>query len=142
MKALTVCQPYAHLIVTGEKRVENRGWYCKHRGPVLIHAGKSRRWLDTYHPLPEGMVFGAIVGRVEVVACFSIFSIRHGKLWPDERWMRTHKHTEGPFCLILERIERLIEPIVYRGQQRLFNVPDSVLAGAAWINLEPPEAVA
>lgn len=46
MKCLTVCQPYASLIVGWEgidqadvKRVENRKWRPAYRGPLLIHAG-------------------------------------------------------------------------------------------------------
>ena len=45
MKALSVRQPWAHLIVTGIKRVENRFWETPYRGPLLIHA--ASRWHDT-----------------------------------------------------------------------------------------------
>ena len=45
MKALTACQPYAHLIVTGEKRVENRTRPTSHRESLAIHAGKRQRFL-------------------------------------------------------------------------------------------------
>lgn len=34
LKALTICQPYAHLIAIGTKRAENRTWDTAHRGPV------------------------------------------------------------------------------------------------------------
>lgn len=51
MKALTICQPYASLVMLPEsdprhKRVENRRWATKFRGRLAIHAGKSRNWLD------------------------------------------------------------------------------------------------
>ena len=39
MKALSVRQPWAELIVAGLKDVENRTWRTDYRGPVLIHAG-------------------------------------------------------------------------------------------------------
>ena len=46
MKALTVCQPYASLIVGWPgiaiediKQIENRNWKTSYRGPLLIHAG-------------------------------------------------------------------------------------------------------
>jgi hypothetical protein len=41
-KVLTVCQPYAEMIACGHKPVENRVWWTFYRGPLLIHAGKSR----------------------------------------------------------------------------------------------------
>jgi ASCH domain len=41
MKALSVRQPFAWLICAGIKDVENRSRATKHRGPILIHAGKA-----------------------------------------------------------------------------------------------------
>lgn len=41
MRALSVHQPWAWLIVHGHKDVENRDWGCSYRGPLLIHAGKT-----------------------------------------------------------------------------------------------------
>lgn len=41
MKALSVRQPWAALIVTGAKDVENRSWTTKHRGPLAIVASKA-----------------------------------------------------------------------------------------------------
>ncbi len=41
MKALTVLQPWAQLLILGAKEYETRSWKTKHRGPLLIHAGRS-----------------------------------------------------------------------------------------------------
>ena len=41
MRAITVRQPWAHLIVTGAKLVEHRSWRTHHRGALLIHAGQE-----------------------------------------------------------------------------------------------------
>jgi hypothetical protein len=38
---LSVRQPWASLIVGGWKDVENRTWTTRHRGPLVIHAGKQ-----------------------------------------------------------------------------------------------------
>lgn len=40
--ALSIQQPWAWLIVSGHKPVENRTWHHPFRGRVLIHAGKKR----------------------------------------------------------------------------------------------------
>lgn len=40
MKMITVRQPWAWLIVTGAKPVENRIWRTDYRGPLLIVASK------------------------------------------------------------------------------------------------------
>lgn len=41
MKALTIWQPYATLLITDVKRFETRKWQTKYRGPVAIHAAKK-----------------------------------------------------------------------------------------------------
>ena len=132
-RALTIAQPYAHLIVTGAKRVENRSWPTRVTGPIAIHAGKSRKWLelsadgtrDKDYDLPVSvMAFGAVVGVADLVACLPIDEIRRGD--HDQRfpWLRDHEHTEGPFCFVLENVRR-IEPVPLRGAQGFFFVPDS-----------------
>lgn len=148
MKALTICQPYAELILRGDKRVENRKWNTRYRGPLLIHAGKSRDWLDLvpapYEPrlglLPydsrygirlQEMAFGAIVGRVEVIDCLPVSEILSGTHDEQYPWLRAHPHVEGPYCLVLASPVRLAVPIPYRGQLGLFAVPDTLLP-ASW----------
>ena len=126
MKALTICQPYAELILRGDKPVENRKWCCRYRGPLLIHAGKSRAWLDTWREIPD-LVFGAIVGIASVIDCGSPEYVRATYLT-----IADNEHVEGPWCIVLDAPRRLIEPIPYRGQQGLFDVPDEVKAGALY----------
>ena len=41
MKALTIWQPWASLLATGEKIYETRSWPTKYRGPIAIHAAKK-----------------------------------------------------------------------------------------------------
>ncbi len=46
MKAITIWQPYASLIIRGYKHFETRSWWTNYRGKIAIHAGK-------YHKLPH-----------------------------------------------------------------------------------------
>ena len=41
MKALSIRQPWAWLIVNGHKDVENRTWSTRFRGEFLVHASKG-----------------------------------------------------------------------------------------------------
>lgn len=137
MKALTICQPYAELIARGIKRVENRTWSTPYRGPLLIHAGKNRNWLDLDEsetrdeqydiPLSE-MQFGFLVARCELVTCVPILAVRSLRYAASFPWLNDHDHTEGPFCWVLENIERLPQPIQCRGAQGIFEVPAEVEA--------------
>ena len=76
MKALSIRQPWAWLIVHGYKDVENQSWSTDYRGPVLVHAGKTldprfdeirEDILAEGGDLPDrrSIERGGIVGRVE-----------------------------------------------------------------------------
>jgi activating signal cointegrator 1 len=84
VKALTLRQPFASLVVAGLKKIETRSWAPKYRGRIAIHAGGSLspaeargchlppfgRALaslehDTSHDLPRG----AVLGEVTLVDC-------------------------------------------------------------------------
>ena len=41
MKALSIRQPWASLIVLGIKDIENRAWNTRERGTILVHASKG-----------------------------------------------------------------------------------------------------
>lgn len=139
MKCLTINQPYAALIITpasempsvpGPKRVENRRWGTTYRGPLLIHAGKSRAWERGWNPaLLPPLVYGAIVGVAELQDCVPLNVLKKSPQLDDSRyeWVLTHPHTEGPVCWILASVERFVTPIPWRGQQGLFDVPDHVV---------------
>jgi len=129
MKALTIQQPYAELIARGEKRVENRRWYASYRGPLAIHAGKGRDYLDldplgvsdASGLLVRDMAFGAIVATCELVACIPIRDIRSLRFESRFPWLSDHWHAEGPFCFILENINRLPQSIPCKGAQGLWD---------------------
>jgi hypothetical protein len=41
IKCISIRQPWAWLIINGEKRIENRTWKSRYTGPLLIHAAKG-----------------------------------------------------------------------------------------------------
>lgn len=137
-RTLTIHQPYAHLIVTPtaelplghiQKRVENRNWFCGYRGPLAIHAGKSTdRMPRGENPFGE-LPFGAIVGICELVACVDYRPGKRDRLPREHLWLADHRHAEGPWCFILERVRRLELPYFTRGAQGLWNceIPEELL---------------
>lgn len=81
MKALSIRQPWAWLIIHGGKDIENRTWHTKHRGRFLVHAAKgmtlkeyqfaARYCIDrglNVPPPPFQLQHGGIIGSVELVS--------------------------------------------------------------------------
>lgn len=81
MKALSIRQPWAWLIVNGHKDIENRCWKTKLRGKIYVHAAKGMtddEYLEAFCiaqengvmlPLGHELERGGIVGTVEIVDC-------------------------------------------------------------------------
>lgn len=59
MKAITILQPWASLIVWGEKQFETGNWQSKHRGPIAIQAG--RRFSDSARALCAVEPFNSVL---------------------------------------------------------------------------------
>lgn len=125
MKAVTIQQPWAHLIIHGyfdaqtgavrRKDVENRVWPCNYRGPLAIHAGKGLDYVKTTPRERFGLklwdlAFGAIVGVVEMHDCVPLAKCR------DSQW------AEGPYCH-LYREPVAIDPVPAAGKQGLWTLP-------------------
>lgn len=128
MKALSIHQPWAWAILHAGKCVENRKWRTNHRGPLIIHASKSRAsyaaqdlavWRERYGvelPAWDELVTGAIVGVVEVIDCVPVGDLSTSSPW-----------AFGPWCWVLENPRAFQEPVPWKGQLSLYQVPESVL---------------
>jgi activating signal cointegrator 1 len=84
MYALSLCQPWATLLVTGSKRFETRSWKTAHRGVLAIHASKkltpAAKLLCDQAPFKDALALigihsfeqlplGKIIGTVELLEC-------------------------------------------------------------------------
>ena len=100
MKAITIKQPWASLICSGIKDIENRTWKTNFRGRVLIHAGATDAGdytlITTQEQRNEIMGYGwthgldsykdlytqksAILGSVVIADCV----INHPSIWAEK----------------------------------------------------------
>lgn len=79
MKAISIRQPWAWLIVNGYKDIENRSWRTKYRGQVLIHASQGVKKAEYERAkeltdrlgiaLPTSFETGGIVGVAIITDC-------------------------------------------------------------------------
>jgi len=125
MKVFVVRQPWAWLIATGQKDIENRNWATKYRGPLLIQASANlpAKWdfeeccefarKKGVKKLPGRDEFekGGIVGMVQLDDCVT----RHRSKW-----------FEGSVGWVLSKPKKLkFTPL--KGQLGLFDPPERVL---------------
>jgi hypothetical protein len=103
LKAISIRQPWAWLIVNGYKDIENRIWQPKLRGRVLIHTGKSNSDITPevlayikrryrVPALPGSFDTGGIVGLAEITDCVE----NHRSKW-----------FQGPYGWVLTGARRL-----------------------------------
>lgn len=106
MKALSIRQPYAELILSGAKRIEYRNWNTTFRGRFYVHApmiiereAAELEKLDT-----SKLITGAIVGKATL-------------------WKVLHlRNVDYSYGFLLKDPKRLKKPIPYTGQLHFFDV--------------------
>jgi len=128
VKALTIRQPRAELILQGRKQIELREWATGHRGLLVIHAGGNVEEdacracsLD-----PATITRGAVVGVVEVVEMIA-FSPQS---WRDLRPLHLAPGADpGRWTgWRLANPRRLPEPIPMSGTRGLYDLPEAIAA--------------
>ena len=69
MKALSLKQPWAQLVVEGRKKIEIRKWRTNFRGDFLIHASRipDLKAMQKFGFSENSLALGAILGRAELV---------------------------------------------------------------------------
>jgi hypothetical protein len=122
MKAITVRQPWAWLIIHGGKNIENRSWYSAYQGYLVIHAASkmsrseyedARDFVRTFDPelackIPhhESLAYGYVLGTVQQIGC-----VKHH----DSPWF------QGEFGHVYRMPSELIVPIPAVGHLNLWD---------------------
>jgi len=103
MKALSVKQPWANIIASGEKTIETRTWATEYRGLLLIVSSKT----------PRIEPAGYALAVAKLVECRPM--IKH-----DEEEACCGLYT-GAYAWVLTNIRR-IKPFAVRGRLGLYDV--------------------
>ena len=136
MKALSIRQPWAWLIVNGHKPVENRTWPTLHRGDTLIHAGKVfdveglasvlAAFPHLRPAMPQQYELGGIVGQAQLLGCVQ----SHPSAW-----------FTGPYGFVLHAA-RPVPFVPCKGALSFFDVPMSAPLHAALHSITTAQAEA
>lgn len=108
MKALSVRQPWANLIASGQKTIETRTWYTPYRGELLIASSKVG-------PEPP---LGCAIAVVRLVDCRPMTKA-------DEAAARCRIYDRA-YSWVLENV-RLVEHVPITGRLALYEVPDDLI---------------
>ena len=116
MKTISITEPYASLILNGEKHIETRSWKTNYRGEILIHASATKvtlnsamkKWgltRDEYWKLLERAKYvhhGFIIAKAKLVDCVKMTSEWIDTLSESER--TAGFYSEGRYGWILEDV--------------------------------------
>lgn len=149
METITLYAPHALLMVLGLKRIETRSWQTRHRGPLAIHTALD--WPADYRAVMQQPVFrdalaaldlhaiedklgfshnfplGRIVGKVHLDAVIPVEQFLQDERWA---WLRTEAELEygnygpGRYCWITSQAFRLPNPVSYRGNRMIWQLPN------------------
>ena len=132
LKALSLLQPWATLVVTGAKRVETRSWTTTYRGTLMIHASKGRsgvaiaqmprllKHIPDFNALP----FGAIIGEARLTDVIRIESLDLQLDALEELMLEEHafgNYQAGRYAWLLTDAVIYDEPIAAKGAPGLWN---------------------
>lgn len=123
MKVLTIKQPWATLIMLGDKRYEFRTWKTKYRGDLLIHAGKgidkeAMKRLEKY--LPVEIPLGKILGQVKITDCVMLTNSLKENLLKENPDI--YKNSEiGLYGWKIEEVQVYDDQIEIKGRLGLWN---------------------
>ena len=122
MKCLSICQPFAELIIQNKKTVELRKWNTNFRGEFLVHAPIKIRKED-YKKLKikEKLTTGAIIGKVELYDVKKYESLKEIQEDSNQHFS-TKKFQKKTFGFILKNSKPLRIPIPWKGQLGFFDV--------------------
>lgn len=124
--AISVRQPWAELIMRGEKSIELRSWTTDYRGQLWLHTGRvGNPDLEEKLGLPK-LFKGGYVGAIVLAAIVPMDEER----W--ESWYARHldpgTYRPGMYAWVVSSPQRFKEPIPGPGQLNLFFPADEIEA--------------
>lgn len=136
MKALSLWQPWASLIVWGAKEYETRSWPTNYRGKLAIHAAKRKptysdtlHMKDIFYPVMrqnmrpdyctlENLPLGAVLCICELEAVYHTDAVRP---YLSEQERAFGDYSPGRAAWKLKVIEVFDRPIPAKGMQQLWD---------------------
>jgi len=145
MKALSVRQPWAELIMQGRKTLELRTWTVSYRGPLAIHASQTveREACLALGLQPATLTAGAVIGVVDLVDVETLNAAALAAR--SDEHLAGNRFDSPTYGWRLANPRPLAHPQPAPGRMGLFNVPDTLVKlgtnGHIAPSPEPPPAL-
>ncbi|MBT3573631.1 MAG: ASCH domain-containing protein [Nitrosopumilus sp.] len=122
MKCLSICQPFAELIIQNRKTIELRTWNTNFRGEFLIHAPvKIRKEECKKLKMEQKFTTSAIIGKAELCDVKKYESLKEIQIDKNKHFSSKTFH-EKTFGFILKNAKSFRIPIPWKGQLGFFEV--------------------
>lgn len=123
MKALTIREPWASLIVNGYKEYEFRSWKTTYRGKILIHTSSKMdlSMIDRFRKYNLNYLNGYIIGEAELVDCILVDDDFINNLRKINHIVYSKSNYNETYAWKLENIKKYNKPILSKGQLGLWN---------------------
>jgi len=117
MKAITIKQPFASLIIEGYKKYEFRTWKTNFRGKILIHAGlgKDEKNVQRFKYLNIVFPYGAIIGEAQITDCIEVTDELIDKLTNEDSEVYKESGYGAKYAFKIENIKKYANPIPCKG---------------------------
>ncbi len=141
MRAITLTQPWASLMILGEKFFETRSWPTKYRGPIAIHAAmgfptrikKLARCQEPFRSIlakhgitdPEQLPTGAILGVTSISGCARTEAVREN-FSPLE--IQFGDYSDGRYVFGTSSVRKCKVPVSCPGALGIWKVSDQIAA--------------
>lgn len=122
MKALTIKNPWATLIIEGYKKYEFRSWKTKYRGKILIHTSinPDKKIIDNFENLNLNYQNGYIIGEAEIIDCIEVTKEFEEKLVRENKQVYGMTVGRGGYAWKLENVVKYNKPIPIKGKLGLW----------------------
>ncbi len=123
MKALTIKEPWATLIIDGYKKYEFRSWKTNYRGKILIHAGMSleKDMLERFKDYNLECSKGAIIGEALLTDCILVNKELNDELRSIDPIVYGRSNHVETYAWKLENVVKYDKPIYIKGKLGLWN---------------------
>lgn len=129
MKALTIKEPWATLIIDGYKKYEFRSWKTNYRGKILIHAGMSEEkdMLKKFKDYNLNCSKGMIIGEALLTDCILVTKEFEEELLKIDKTVYGRESHEMKYAWELENVIKYDKPILIKGKLGLWNYEEETM---------------